>query len=44
MKVYFLTEYSKSIGFGHLSRCSSLADAFTEAGYECDFFYKGMGR
>jgi len=40
MKVYFLTEYSKSIGFGHLSRCSSLADAFTEAGYEVTFFVR----
>ncbi|MDT0686571.1 glycosyltransferase [Autumnicola psychrophila] len=40
MKIYFLTEYSKNIGFGHLSRCSSLADAFTEAGYDVTFFIR----
>ncbi|GHA30242.1 UDP-2,4-diacetamido-2,4,6-trideoxy-beta-L-altropyranose hydrolase [Salinimicrobium marinum] len=40
MKVFFLTEYSKSVGFGHLSRCSSLADAFQEKGYEVEFLIR----
>ncbi len=40
MKVYFLTEYSKNAGFGHLSRCSSLADAFLAKGYEIQFLIR----
>lgn len=34
MKVLFLTEYSKRIGYGHLSRSLSLADQFDKHGYE----------
>jgi spore coat polysaccharide biosynthesis predicted glycosyltransferase SpsG len=40
MKVYFLTEYSKNVGFGHVSRCSSLADAFLQKGYEVVFLIR----
>ncbi|MCC8358751.1 hypothetical protein [Salinimicrobium sediminilitoris] len=40
MKVYFLTEYSKNVGFGHLSRCSSLADAFLLKNYEVLFLIR----
>lgn len=40
MTVYFLTEYSKDIGFGHLSRCLSLASAFYERNYEVIFLIR----
>lgn len=40
MKVYFLTEYSKEIGFGHLSRCLSLASVFQEKNYEVVFLIR----
>lgn len=40
MKVYFLTEYSKEIGFGHLSRCLSLASVFQEKNYRVEFLIR----
>jgi len=41
MAVVFFTEGGGRIGFGHLSRCQSLADAFREAGVEPVFVVKG---
>lgn len=40
MKIYFLTEYSREIGFGHLSRCLSLASVFHEKNYEVVFLIR----
>ncbi|MDT0689814.1 hypothetical protein RM549_08460 [Salegentibacter sp. F188] len=40
MKVFFLSEYSRNVGFGHLSRCSSLADAFLQKGYKVVFLIR----
>lgn len=40
MKIYFLTEYSIEIGFGHLSRCLSVASVFNEKKYEVIFLIR----
>jgi len=40
MKIVFLTEYSKVIGFGHISRCLSLADALVLKGYSITFLVR----
>ena len=32
MKVFILTEGGKDIGFGHITRCISLSEAFEEKG------------
>ena len=32
MKIYFITEGNKNIGFGHITRCVSLYQAFEEKG------------
>ena len=40
MKVVFLTEYSKQIGYGHLSRCMSVADQFDKQGYTTLFLIR----
>src|SRR5210317_1034174 len=37
MKIKFYTEGGKNIGFGHINRCLSLAQAFTELKHECEF-------
>ena len=34
MKILFLTEYGEGVGYGHLSRCTALADGFSE--YDCE--------
>jgi UDP-2,4-diacetamido-2,4,6-trideoxy-beta-L-altropyranose hydrolase len=41
MKIRFLTEGGKSIGFGHINRCLSLAQAFRSSDYECEFYISG---
>ncbi len=41
MKVYILTEGSKDIGFGHITRCTSLYHAFEEIGILPDFIVNG---
>lgn len=40
-EVRIFTEAGPSIGFGHLSRCTALHDAFTAAGCDCTIFVKG---
>ena len=37
MHIYFITEAGINIGFGHLSRCISLAEAFTDVKCNCSF-------
>ena len=41
MNVCILTEGGKSIGFGHITRCLSLYQAFEEKGIEPKFFING---
>ncbi len=41
MKVLFLTEGSSSIGFGHITRCLSLYQAFQKLGAESHMVVKG---
>lgn len=41
MKAVFLTEYSSSIGFGHLARCSALADEFYKRNFAVEFIIRG---
>lgn len=36
-KVFFFTEYSSVIGYGHLSRCTSLADQFAKNNFQIEF-------
>jgi len=43
MKVFILTEGSSSIGFGHITRCISLAEAFREKNIESEFIVNGDG-
>ena len=43
MNVVVLTEYSKTIGFGHISRSSSLAEAFEQKGYTVVFLVREWG-
>ena len=40
MNVCFLTEGGSGLGFGHISRCISLADALTEKNIPCHFIIK----
>lgn len=40
-RVLFVTEGGTSVGFGHLSRCFALCQAFEEAGTSCDFLIAG---
>jgi UDP-2,4-diacetamido-2,4,6-trideoxy-beta-L-altropyranose hydrolase len=37
MKIKFFTEGGKNIGFGHINRCLSLAQAFQELSFKCEF-------
>lgn len=37
MKIYILTEGGKDIGFGHITRCISLSQAFEEKGIASEF-------
>lgn len=41
MKVFILTEGGKNIGFGHLTRCISLYQAFEEKGVLAEFIVNG---
>lgn len=41
MKVFIITEGSKDIGFGHITRCISLYQAFQEQGIEPEFIVNG---
>ena len=41
MKIKFYTEGGKNIGFGHINRCLSLAQAFDELNYKCEFTIMG---
>jgi len=41
MKIKFFTEGGKNIGFGHINRCLSLAQAFSELNDECEFYISG---
>jgi len=41
MNINFLTAGGKNIGFGHIFRCLSLAQAFSELKYECKFIISG---
>jgi spore coat polysaccharide biosynthesis predicted glycosyltransferase SpsG len=41
MKVFFLTEYSSEIGYGHISRCSALAETFKQKNYGVTFLIRG---
>ncbi|RMH01874.1 MAG: UDP-2,4-diacetamido-2,4,6-trideoxy-beta-L-altropyranose hydrolase, partial [Aquificota bacterium] len=41
MKVKLFTEGGKNIGFGHITRCLSLCEAFEEKGGTCLFVIKG---
>ena len=41
MKVFILTEGSKNIGFGHITRCISLYQAFEERGIIPEFIVNG---
>lgn len=43
MKVYFLTEFSSTIGYGHITRCSSLAEEFVRRGNQVKFIIRGDG-
>lgn len=36
-KILIFTEAGKGIGFGHLTRCRSIGNAFILAGYACDY-------
>lgn len=41
MKAVFLTEYSSSIGFGHLARCGALADELYKQNFAVEFIIRG---
>ena len=41
MKVYILTEGGRNIGFGHITRCFSLFQAFEEKGYKPKLIING---
>ena len=41
MKVIILTEGGKNIGFGHITRCSALYQAFEEKGIIPEFIVNG---
>lgn len=41
MKIKFFTEGGKNIGYGHIIRCLSLAQAFKDSDYNCEFFISG---
>ena len=41
LKVYILTEGSRSVGFGHITRCLSLYQAFEEKGVKPKFLING---
>ncbi len=41
MKVIILTEGKGHIGYGHITRCTSLYQAFEEIGIRCDFIING---
>ncbi len=40
-KVFIITEGGKDIGFGHMSRCISLSQAFEEKGFMSEFVVNG---
>jgi UDP-2,4-diacetamido-2,4,6-trideoxy-beta-L-altropyranose hydrolase len=41
MKVTILTEGSRHIGYGHITRCTSLYQSFEEIGMSCEFIVYG---
>ena len=41
MKIFIITEGGKDIGFGHLTRCVSLYQAFEERGIIPEFVVNG---
>ena len=43
MKVFIITEGSKNIGFGHITRCISLYQAFEERGIIPEFIINNLG-
>ena len=40
-EVYFLSEGSKSIGHGHITRCKAISEAFEERGIDSYFIING---
>jgi len=43
MKVFIITEGSKNIGFGHITRCISLYQVFEERGILPEFIINNLG-
>ena len=43
MKVFIITEGGKNIGFGHITRCLSLYQAFEEKGILPKFIINNLG-
>jgi len=41
VKIIFLTEGSKKVGFGHITRCLSIYQAFEDMGFEPEFIVNG---
>ena len=41
MKIFIITEGGRNIGFGHVARCVSLAQAFLERGISSEFILNG---
>lgn len=41
MNILILTEAGKGIGMGHFSRCTTLAEGFTNFGHEVSFYLRG---
>lgn len=40
-KVVFFTEFSTNIGYGHISRCSALAEEFSSRNFDIEFVIRG---
>jgi len=43
LKAFIITEGSKNIGFGHITRCISLYQAFEERGIIPEFIINNLG-
>jgi len=43
MKILILTEGSEEIGFGHITRCMSIYQAFQERGLDTELVVNGNG-
>ena len=42
-KIHIVTDGSKEIGFGHIARCISFYDKFSELGYKVELLIDGEG-